>query len=394
MLTGLQIPKIIKEEDLIQDELGQFWFQLPNVLPLVTQENSLLTSEEREEIKFPILISQEHTIALYDKFPIGIGAFGRVYVGQDLNTGTFYAVKEHSFKTEQEIQEATAEVNVLGAQGELVDVICTENGIYLVMPLAPGKDYHQTLFKSPSDTSPNAFLNKLEMAIQAVQAVKEYNELGYLHRDLKLDNIMWDPIENQAKLVDKAKSIYVGDTTDKSYLANAGDGTMQYMAPEICHSPAIFSLQSEKYALGIIVLEILSGHVFKGDPMQAMVHYLKNKSPEAEIASFIKEAFPSVFSGNTFGAMQKYIEILGTAMLRQDPIKRPSYEKILKLLNFIRKKHSQEVELQFAPVILTFSKMHLGQSVDILAMTDEMPLSLTNHETKVDAKNHAGLFSL
>src|SRR5204862_7930154 len=99
-MIDLQIPEAIQKEDLIQDQSGKYWFQLPDTLDVVKDlitpnKTVLLTPKDHHKIKFPIMCTKYGAIAVYNKLPIGNGAFGKVYIGQDLETGKFFAVKDH-----------------------------------------------------------------------------------------------------------------------------------------------------------------------------------------------------------------------------------------------------------------------------------------------------------
>ena len=92
-----------------------------------------------------------------------------------------------------------------------------------------------------------------EIAQQVCAGLAEAHRKGVLHRDLKPANVMLDG-EGRVRLTDFGLAVATGADGD-SGLA----GTPQYMAPELL-SGVSASVQTEVYALGLLLYELYTGH--------------------------------------------------------------------------------------------------------------------------------------
>lgn len=93
----------------------------------------------------------------------------------------------------------------------------------------------------------------VEVARQLCAALAAAHEQGVLHRDLKPANIMLDGRGN-VRLTDFG----IAAIADSISAEEAASGTPAYMAPEQFEGKAV-SIQSDLYALGLVLYEILTG---------------------------------------------------------------------------------------------------------------------------------------
>ncbi|WP_169391923.1 MULTISPECIES: protein kinase [Psychrobacter] len=96
---------------------------------------------------------------------------------------------------------------------------------------------------------------KQELLIKSAQIINNFHQSGWLHGDIKPSNILIDNSkhERQLLLTDFALSKQVSNS-ESSNVA----GTPAYLAPECWHGQGL-SLQSDIYAFGIMMVEILMG---------------------------------------------------------------------------------------------------------------------------------------
>ncbi|HIE11554.1 MAG TPA: hypothetical protein EYP62_08065 [Kiritimatiellae bacterium] len=87
---------------------------------------------------------------------------------------------------------------------------------------------------------------------QVLRGLETLHELGFLHCDVKPSNIMIDRL-GYVKLIDYGRAIRIGERP--MFLL----GSPVYMAPEI-HRREEFVVQSDIYSVGIVGLEMLTGH--------------------------------------------------------------------------------------------------------------------------------------
>jgi tRNA A-37 threonylcarbamoyl transferase component Bud32 len=202
---------------------------------------------------------------------IGAGAMGEVYAGKHPVIGKRVAIKvlrqelaASAEAAERFIREARA-VNQVD-HDNVIDVFAfgrlDDGRLYLVMDLVEGKSLRAHLIDGPLPI--DRALDILDTVADALDAA---HAKGVVHRDLKPDNIVLSKATPPkvfvldfgiAKLVSKANE---GDAkTGPGTLTGQGTwlGTPSYMAPEQWSvdgaGPA-----SDRYALGIIAFELLSG---------------------------------------------------------------------------------------------------------------------------------------
>ena len=89
------------------------------------------------------------------------------------------------------------------------------------------------------------------LMMQAVNVLDELAQLGWMHADLKAEHFV--QYDSQIKLIDFEQAMPISSTH-----AAAMNATPRYMAPELFHGEKK-SLQSDIYALGIVLLEWLTG---------------------------------------------------------------------------------------------------------------------------------------
>ncbi len=159
----------------------------------------------------------------------------------------------------------------------------SDNGIvFLVMEYLRG----HTLKHVIRTDSPLALARVVEITRQIAGALDAAHAEGVVHRDLKSDNIMLEEVvagNDWAKVLDFGiAKIHEPDRHDPELTApNLIIGTPQYMSPEQCSQSAEIDKRSDIYSFGIILYEMLVGHVpFTGDSATAiMLKQLQEPAP-------------------------------------------------------------------------------------------------------------------
>ena len=154
--------------------------------------------------------------------------------------------------------------------------------VFLVMEYLSGKTLKQTI----RDDGPLPLARVVDITRQIGDALNAAHQQGVVHRDLKSDNIMLldTMTTDHAKVLDFgiAKINEPDGTVDTSLTApNLVIGTPQYMSPEQCSQDAEIDARSDIYSLGVILFEMLVGHVpFSGDsPTIVMMKHLQEPVP-------------------------------------------------------------------------------------------------------------------
>ena len=158
-----------------------------------------------------------------------------------------------------------------------------ENGIvFLVMEYLSGKTLKQVI----RDEGPLPLARTVDIMRQVADALQAAHAQNVVHRDLKSDNIMLlsTAMGDHAKVLDFgiAKINEPEGQIDSGLTApNLVIGTPQYMSPEQCSQVSEIDARSDIYSFGVILYEMLVGHVpFSGDsPTMIMMKHLQEPVP-------------------------------------------------------------------------------------------------------------------
>ncbi|HEY0406243.1 MAG TPA: protein kinase [Pyrinomonadaceae bacterium] len=159
----------------------------------------------------------------------------------------------------------------------------SDNGIvFLVMEYLHGK----TLKEVIHETGPMPLPRVNEIIRQVCGALEAAHGEGVVHRDLKSDNIMLVEVSggnDWAKVLDFGIAKITEKVGQDPALTapNLIIGTPQYMSPEQCSQASEIDSRSDIYSLGIILYEMLTGHVpFTGEsPTAIMMKHLQDAPP-------------------------------------------------------------------------------------------------------------------
>lgn len=158
-----------------------------------------------------------------------------------------------------------------------------ENGVvFLVMEFLNGT----TLKNVIREDGPMPLPRVVEIIRQVGAALDAAHEQGVVHRDLKSENIMLLAANgpDYAKVLDfgiaKIKE-HDGDYDPGLTAPDLVIGTPQYMSPEQCSQTQEIDARSDIYSLGVIIYEMLVGHVpFTGpSPTAIMMKHMQEPVP-------------------------------------------------------------------------------------------------------------------
>ena len=111
---------------------------------------------------------------------------------------------------------------------------------------------------------------------QTLRALKAAHDKGFIHRDLKPDNIWLKYVDGRVlvKLLDFGIAKLVGSESPREKLTQTGSviGTPHYMSPEQINGSRSIDHRTDIYAMGVIIYELFAGITpFVGDTLQAIM---------------------------------------------------------------------------------------------------------------------------
>jgi serine/threonine protein kinase len=219
---------------------------------------------------------------------LGHGGMARVYLARDLRLNRPAAVKviDDPYRGEEDYvarfrREAQAIAQLdhpnivrLYRSGEVSGVL------YMAMQYIEGRDL-DTILEAEAAIDRRLPFERVKQITADICAALDYAHLkGIIHRDVKPSNIIVDA-QGRAILTDFGLALLVEAGTRGEIF-----GSPLYIAPEQAISSANVTLQSDLYSAGVILYEMLTGHVpFTADnPLDvAMLHMTEPPRPPSQL---------------------------------------------------------------------------------------------------------------
>lgn len=189
---------------------------------------------------------------------LGSGAFGKVYLGRDLTSNQFVAIKtmnndqisdpymQEALQKEIKVMQTLKGNNVV----RLLDVFKSASHTYLIQEFCNGGDFRSYLTKKSKlpEAEARKVLNDFLTGFQ--EMVKN----GLIHRDLKPENMLMH--DGSVKIADFGFATHVDNF--KNQMLKTCVGTPLYMSPQILsHQP--YTTKSDVWSTGLIYYEMLCG---------------------------------------------------------------------------------------------------------------------------------------
>lgn len=204
-----------------------------------------------EAVSFPLMHYQIRAV-------LGEGGFGQVFEAWDNKLRRNVAIKRlknRNFEgpTQTLLKEAQLAASLQHAA--FVKVYSLEEDDEhqaIVMELVSGQTIKQLLQSAPPDVQ-----TSLNIVRQIAEAMQVAHDSDLIHGDLKPSNLMLEP-SGVVRILDFGLAIHNDEQTTTSLLQTDPQGTLVYMAPERMLG-APLRRQSDIYALGVILYELLNG---------------------------------------------------------------------------------------------------------------------------------------
>lgn len=199
---------------------------------------------------------------------VGTGGMAVVYRALDLEENRIVAIKVlrpeyesdmefvRRFSREAEAAAKMSHENIVN----LLDVGIDGDMRYIVMEFVDGRTLKE-MIREEGRIHPDV---ALRMTIRILAAVDHAHRNGIVHRDIKPQNILVDR-RGQVKVADFGIARLKATQTTKIDQNGAAIGSVHYLSPEQARGE-VADEQSDLYSVGIVLYEMLTGHVpFDGE---------------------------------------------------------------------------------------------------------------------------------
>ncbi|XP_042038206.1 receptor-like serine/threonine-protein kinase SD1-7 [Salvia splendens] len=268
---------------------------------------------------------------------LGQGGFGPVYKGE-LANGQFVAVKRLSKRSRQGLEEFRNEMQLIAKlqHTNLVRILgcCDEKDeMILVYEYMPNKSLDCFLF-APSQKEVldwNKRIHIISGIAQGLLYLHQYSRLRIVHRDLKASNILLDADMNP-KISDFGLARIFGGNESQANTKRIV-GTYGYMSPEYAME-GLFSVKSDVFAFGVLMLEIISGKKntgFYGSEYLCLLRYAWDLWKKGCVDELIDPTTLELLKSWSSVAM-RYVQI-SLLCVEENPVDRPVISDVVAMLN-------------------------------------------------------------
>lgn len=257
---------------------------------------------------------------------IGEGGMGRVYRAQHalLKRPTAVKIIKPDLVNDQTMAWFEREVKLAARLShpntiEIYDYGRTDNGqFYCAMEYLRGLTLSQVILIDGFLPLPRA----LHILYQACSSLAEAHDLGLIHRDVKLHNLMLCLLGGEADFVKVldfglAKQSDPNDPNESTRTSRSLVGTPLYMAPERLKAPYSTDARGDVYSVGVVAFKLLTGRdLFTADSdLELFNQTLHQKAPT--VSSAARQPIPPELDRIIAGCLAK------------DPNERPFSARVL-----------------------------------------------------------------
>ena len=185
--------------------------------------------------------------------------------------------------------------------------------VCLILELAKGGEVFDRLLEQGAFSESAASV----IIVQLLHAVDYLHQQGIVHRDLKLENLLYydDTPGSKILVADFGLSDYLCDLDENSPVC----GTPGYMAPELLSRSGPISFASDVWSIGVVTYMLLAGY----PPFYA--------GPNDDEQELIKQIIAAdyTFHPQSWSSVSEEAKDFVRKLLTVDPTKRPSCEEAL-----------------------------------------------------------------
>jgi serine/threonine protein kinase len=194
-----------------------------------------------------------------DKILLGDGASGKVYLITIVNKiqNKKFIRKEFNNK-ESFINESKLLINLYNIEGIPKIININYEKLYIDTVYNDAKDLYNILFQK-DDKDESVELNEIEIIIiidKCINILKQVHELGYVHRDIKLENILYNRKTLEVTIIDWEFGLNINSMSEYSCLYNYGTDINN--PPEYYYKRYIDYRNIDIWQFGIVIYELMT----------------------------------------------------------------------------------------------------------------------------------------
>jgi len=246
------------------------------------------------------------------------GAYGKILLATDKVTGQKVVIKK--------IPQTTP-IRMINNEVRAGKVIGTHTNIAALLQYIDKPDFHFLVFQFIAGQDLFCYLEKLGFAprtevegrsiiSQILHALTHIHSHNIAHRDIKLENLLIDPVTGRVTVIDLGLCAFIED----GKLCRDWCGSDNYLAPEIVRRIPYNGYQADVFSTGVVLFALLFG-VFPFENLR--VNGVSSVDPSKGLRK-LSVRFPSDVK------VSQSAKDLLTRMLEDDPEKRIQLKDIMK----------------------------------------------------------------
>ena len=208
---------------------------------------------------------------------------------------------------------------------ELYDLISIDNYRFIFMEYADQKTLENKLTELQKEKKTLSTDEIYDILIELLLGLYSLNEKGYMHEDIKTENILLkkETIGEQTYEIAKLSEPGFSRKLDRKIGSKTSLGTPYYLSPEIANNEVKYDFNCDIWSLGVVLFEMLTNKLPWYKEKINYEEYLKL------VINTKKEPFPE--------DLDEKLKFLIQIMLRRDPERRATLKEII-TLDFIYEK--------------------------------------------------------
>ncbi|HQR05390.1 MAG TPA: serine/threonine-protein kinase [Gemmatales bacterium] len=290
--SDLNFLELVRKSGLLSDEVvGKFERDYPQTLgdpALISAtmlKQGLLTSFQSK-----VLLSGKHLGFILGPYKImdliGKGGMGRIFLAEHTTLHRRVAIKtlqSEKAKNQELLQRFYREARAVAALDhpnivKIFDVNEESGTHFLVMEYVSGRTLKQII----ASKGPLSYQKAVRYIIKTATGLKHAHEKGFVHRDIKPDNIIVST-EGNIKILDMGLARSLNEDADnltKMMNPNAVYGSVDYISPEQSIGGTV-DARSDLYSLGATLFALITGTPpFSGTAAQILAAHQLTKVPD------------------------------------------------------------------------------------------------------------------